>query len=383
MAGWRYVNCYHDVLLLRTLSVSRGSHSDLTPRSCAALCEGHEYFGVEHGNECYCGDRIVDNRDAPGADCNMGCTGDDLVLCGAGWRLTVYRRVAVEIQAVEGWDYVGCFLDPDESARTLPEGPEESDTMTAEMCAGLCEGKRYFGVEYRKQCFCGDELDMDKKVLRRDLLQCDATCAGDARYVCGNGWRLTAYRKKTPPPSDPEPSASAFLPSTTSTTARSSTVVSVSSTSGAVSSPSPSPQCNPQMSCDECDGFYPMLSATAECRSAPYAGCACVPTLATCGEPRECHLNDCRGTYIPGTIDEAECSLAYPGCPCIPTAATCGPPQSCDADGCEGSYLANSNEARCTRVRRGCLCTPTEAVSEKFNLQASPHSKLSLLTIKL
>jgi hypothetical protein len=117
------------------------------------------------------------------------------------------------------------------------------------------------------------------------------------------------------------------------------------------------------MSCDDCDGFYPMFSATAACRAGPFAGCPCVPTLATCGEPRECHLNDCRGVYIPGTIDEAECSLAYPGCPCIPTAATCGPPQSCDADGCEGSYLPNSNEARCTRIRRGCLCTPTETVS--------------------
>jgi len=180
-----------------TLSEFRGSHFNLTPSSCAASCGGFEYFGVENGNECWCGQTIDGSRGVGVAECSTPCTGDDLVLCGAGWRLTAYRRVAAEIELVPGWEYVSCFSDA--TARTLPEGPKHDNMMTAALCAGLCDGFDYFGVENRNECFCGNGLDMSKKVLRRDPLQCESTCAGDARYVCGNAWRLTAYREKPDP----------------------------------------------------------------------------------------------------------------------------------------------------------------------------------------
>ena len=51
--------------------------TNLTILSCANLCSDYEFFGVQGGNECYCGndDSKFLPTPIPG-ECNMPCSGD-------------------------------------------------------------------------------------------------------------------------------------------------------------------------------------------------------------------------------------------------------------------------------------------------------------------
>ncbi|CZS94127.1 uncharacterized protein RAG0_04170 [Rhynchosporium agropyri] len=75
---------------VRTLSVSMGTSSTMTPAACRSLCVGYTYFGVEYGSECWC-----DNTFATGSVmstvCTMTCSGDNMQFCGGSYALNMYR----------------------------------------------------------------------------------------------------------------------------------------------------------------------------------------------------------------------------------------------------------------------------------------------------
>ena len=50
-----------------------------------------DYFGVQNGDECYCGDDSSDFIPAPFYQCNQPCSGDPSQFCGSTWRLNVFR----------------------------------------------------------------------------------------------------------------------------------------------------------------------------------------------------------------------------------------------------------------------------------------------------
>ena len=62
-------------------------------------------------------------------------------------------------------------------------------------CRAYCseEGYEYFGVQFGFQCFCGDEPPEDAE-LAEDPEQCDKTCPGDSKKMCGGTWRMNVFR---------------------------------------------------------------------------------------------------------------------------------------------------------------------------------------------
>ncbi|GJE88432.1 WSC-domain-containing protein [Phanerochaete sordida] len=66
--------------------------SNNTPATCAYLCNnaGFTYAGVEYGDECHCGTGYTGGARAPTTDCNMPCSGDPGLTCGASWRIQIY-----------------------------------------------------------------------------------------------------------------------------------------------------------------------------------------------------------------------------------------------------------------------------------------------------
>ncbi|WKT49365.1 Carbohydrate-binding WSC [Fusarium oxysporum f. sp. vasinfectum] len=60
---------------------------------------------------------------------------------------------------------------------------ESSPLMDLNVCAGLCEGRAYFGV-HDTACYCGDLYDVDSTVFY-NLDQCDLECPGDKTQFCG------------------------------------------------------------------------------------------------------------------------------------------------------------------------------------------------------
>ena len=58
-------------------------------------------------------------------------------------------------------------------------------------CKKFCEGFRYYGVQARNQCFCGNKLHGALRKMPES--QCGADCPGDTSKKCGGGGRMNLY----------------------------------------------------------------------------------------------------------------------------------------------------------------------------------------------
>jgi hypothetical protein len=127
----------------------------MTVESCATFCNPYQFFGLEYGRECYCGNTLNTNSGSTSAsDCNMPCKGDSTQTCGGGQRLSVYKTVGWSPpvnEAINGYDYFGCYSEL-ESGRTLSDDGTSSGGMTAQQCSAFCKGSAFFGLENGNEC---------------------------------------------------------------------------------------------------------------------------------------------------------------------------------------------------------------------------------------
>ena len=199
-AAFTRLGCFTDGAP-RALSADSKGDDALTVEICAAYCSSYQYFGVEYGRECYCGnDRDVSSVAAPDADCSFPCAGDASETCGAGLRLDVYTNnnyVAPAPATSAGAPYLGCFVD--NAARALPENIVSQDGMTAANCAINCAGYAYFGTQWGRECYCGNTAPVDQAAES----DCNMPCDGDAKEMCGAGMRLSVYGPVGTTPTDP------------------------------------------------------------------------------------------------------------------------------------------------------------------------------------
>ncbi|KAB5517282.1 hypothetical protein GE09DRAFT_568004 [Coniochaeta sp. 2T2.1] len=74
-----------------TADLSTPALGPLTLEDCAAACSGYDFFGVEGGDSCYCGNDVDTTADLDAmSSCNVRCEGNDLQLCGGDSALKVY-----------------------------------------------------------------------------------------------------------------------------------------------------------------------------------------------------------------------------------------------------------------------------------------------------
>ncbi|KAK4096677.1 carbohydrate-binding module family 50 protein [Parathielavia hyrcaniae] len=184
LPAWTYQACYTDADP-RLLPIPKPASGAMTPSTCAQLYCGHAYLGVENGEECWCGDSLDTSQQAASeGECGTPCVGDGEVMCGGEWRITVYKSDA----EVVGWEYRDCFVG--DEAKLLAVGKGVRGDMTPGVCAGLCEGYRFLGVENGEQCWCGNGFDVSKRAAAGE---CGTSCVGDGEVVCGGGWRISVY----------------------------------------------------------------------------------------------------------------------------------------------------------------------------------------------
>ena len=174
---------------------SYGSPNNMTVGNCASFCKRYPIFGLEYGQECWCGDRLGPfSQQVSNAQCSFACSGDATQRCGAGDRLDVYVNGAYKPRLpdvdIPGAPYIGCFVDPG-NPRALPNKVVSSGDMTARGCKGVCEGEgyRYFGTEWGRECWCGNV----RPSIPAPESECSFGCAGDDDETCGAGLRLTVY----------------------------------------------------------------------------------------------------------------------------------------------------------------------------------------------
>jgi hypothetical protein len=181
----------------RLLNGASYADDSMTVEHCAAFCAKYQYFGVEYGRECYCGNTLASSP-VSDSDCSFACAGDSAETCGAGNRLDGYINnayVAPKVATLSA-PYLGCFVDPPQGARTLPDDLLGADNMTAQVCAQHCAAYSYFGVEYGRECWCGNSPPQ----IPAPASDCSMTCAGDDTQLCGAGNRINVWGSPLPSP---------------------------------------------------------------------------------------------------------------------------------------------------------------------------------------
>ncbi|KAK1994677.1 WSC domain-containing protein [Colletotrichum falcatum] len=111
---------------------------------------------------------------------------------------------------VGNWKWYGCQTEAT-NARALSSKTFAADDMTLESCAAFCDSFTYFGVEYSRECYCGNSFSAGS--VPAPASDCSMKCAGNQLEFCGEGNRLSVYTIG----GATQPSSSSSAPASTST----------------------------------------------------------------------------------------------------------------------------------------------------------------------
>ncbi|EEQ35866.1 hypothetical protein McanMca71_007345 [Microsporum canis] len=193
---YTFDGCYTDSPESRTLTGAAFVDGNMTVTACSSLCKGYQFFGLEYGIECYCGNsRSNATMQAPESECNQPCGGDNSETCGASYRVGIYKDntwIPTTNPQIPGYDYSGCFNDS-ASARALSDSFVYNEKMTVELCATFCNGTKYFGTEYFSECYCGANLSPESTL--KAEADCSLFCSGNNTQYCGGSNRINLYTK--------------------------------------------------------------------------------------------------------------------------------------------------------------------------------------------
>lgn len=96
----------------------------------------------------------------------------------------------VQPTAVGRFSWYGCYTEATDK-RALDGKAFAADSMSLAACAQHCEGFTYFGVEYSRECYCGNQLNTGS--IKAPAADCSMACAGSSCDLCGAGSRLSVY----------------------------------------------------------------------------------------------------------------------------------------------------------------------------------------------
>ncbi|KAJ9144046.1 WSC-domain-containing protein [Pleurostoma richardsiae] len=188
--GFVSLGCYTEATSGRALK-NLVSTDNETVASCIEACSQYSYVGLEYGGECWCANTFGTGSTLTNAtDCNMPCNDNSTELCGGSDRLNVYAKNGTLTdpsgpsvkQTVGDYQYVGCYTEATDG-RALYSSSYADDAMTLESCAAFCDTYTYFGVEYSRECYCGNTLRASSNAT--DEGDCSMTCEGDDLEYCG------------------------------------------------------------------------------------------------------------------------------------------------------------------------------------------------------
>ncbi|RFU73805.1 wsc domain-containing, partial [Trichoderma arundinaceum] len=216
--GWKSQGCYSEGTTGRALtSAFNGvANAQMTVASCTTGCKaaGYTFAGLEYGGECYCGKKISNGAVPATSGCTMTCNGNSTELCGGPGHLNLYSfgdslesaTSSAGQPAVTGacpaqpalvgkYNWYGCYTEGS-TGRALSAKTYADDDMTLESCATFCAAYAYFGVEYSRECYCGNSFGTGSKLTAAS--DCSMTCGGDNCDFCGAGNRLSVYSVNAP-----------------------------------------------------------------------------------------------------------------------------------------------------------------------------------------
>ncbi|CAN9174240.1 unnamed protein product [Alternaria alternata] len=88
--------------------------------------------------------------------------------------------------------YLGCLVDSNN--RVLGDKSFlNQPNLTVEGCETLCAGFKYFGVQFGRECYCGNTFKYATQ--HKPESDCSYPCTGDKNQKCGGGHRSNVYAK--------------------------------------------------------------------------------------------------------------------------------------------------------------------------------------------
>ncbi|KAI0148850.1 WSC domain-containing protein [Xylariaceae sp. FL1272] len=115
--------------------------------------------------------------------------------CGAVTQIGDPMLPFTDVREKLGWKYVACAKDPAGQSRTLDGFSLDQTNMTIEYCIETCSNQnyKYAGVEYKTQCFCGNDIAEDRMPTNGTIGDCSLPCSGDATQLCGGAALVSIY----------------------------------------------------------------------------------------------------------------------------------------------------------------------------------------------
>jgi hypothetical protein len=87
---------------------------------------------------------------------------------------------------------LGCYTEATSGRALTGSSSTSSTNMTAAACKEKCYGYKYFGVEYSRECYCGNTINPGANSTASS--ECSMTCTGNQWEVCGGGSRLNMFQ---------------------------------------------------------------------------------------------------------------------------------------------------------------------------------------------
>ncbi|KAL8936038.1 MAG: hypothetical protein Q9216_005133 [Gyalolechia sp. 2 TL-2023] len=226
--GYGYLGCYTEGSGGRALVDLQNpiASSQVSVEACGVACSQYTYFGVEYSGECYCGNTIqpgstlAAGNDPASTQCNMRFYNLAIVYDKPDHHKPIHDEpvklhfhtkyfdwsdnIHIQDDKTSGptivpgnadFSYTGCYTEAT-SGRALTKLAAANDSMTVQICLSACSEFKYAGIEYGRECWCGDTL-ASTSVPASAESQCSKVCPGNTSQICGAGNRLTLYTKKS------------------------------------------------------------------------------------------------------------------------------------------------------------------------------------------
>ncbi|CAG8971095.1 hypothetical protein HYALB_00010672 [Hymenoscyphus albidus] len=223
---YRYTGCFKEDNPGRQLKSQLYSNVNNTQAMCIAACAaaGQTFCGTQYNRECWTGPTIP-NLKVEDGNCNFPCAGDVNQICGGdgldgtGSYISLFAdmrsfdgNTTIPIptpttssspaptatggpqirQIVGNYVFQGCYNELTVGGRALSKSTYTNDSMTLELCSSFCSEAAYFGVEYGRECYCGNTIATGSTKVANQA-DCDFLCPGDKTTYCGASSRLQLY----------------------------------------------------------------------------------------------------------------------------------------------------------------------------------------------
>jgi hypothetical protein len=98
------------------------------------------------------------------------------------------------VPSVGKYKTIGCYVDNIAGNAINPNKGAllGDDALTVEICAAFCSDYFYFGVEFARECYCGDSLEY---AVFATSGNCNTPCGGVPDEICGGANRINIYIK--------------------------------------------------------------------------------------------------------------------------------------------------------------------------------------------